>query len=158
MRKQILAVAVALILAGSASAQLRMVLNTPIYDEKADAKKEIQEALVKAKAQNKRLLLVFGANWCYDCHVLDYRFHESEIQPTVEKNFIVIHVDIGQGEKNVDLANKYHIPLNKGVPAIAVVDKSGALLYSQERGEFERARTLPVADIIAFLQQWAPNS
>lgn len=158
MRKYFFTVAVALLLAASATAQSRMVLNTPIYDDNADAKKEIKEALVKAKTEHKRLLLVFGANWCYDCHVLDYRFHQEEIQPTVEKSFIVIHVDIGQGEKNVDLANKYSVPLNKGVPAIAVVDKSGALLFSQQRGEFEKARSLPVRDILAFLQQWAPTS
>lgn len=158
MRKVIFSLAFAVLLACSAGAQLRMVLDTPVYDEKADAKKEIKEALVKANAEHKRLLLVFGANWCFDCHVLDYRFHQAEVRPALDKSFIVIHVDIGQGEKNVDLANKYGVPLNKGVPAIAVVEKSGALLFSQQHGEFENARNLPVQGIISFLQQWAPTS
>ncbi len=156
MRNVLLAIALALLVSAKASAQLNTVLDTPIYDENADAKKEIKEALIKAKAENKRLLLVFGGNWCFDCHVLDYRFHQAEIQPTVDRNFIVIHVDIGQGEKNVDLANKYKIPLNRGVPAVAVVDKSGGLLFSQQHGEFAPSRRLPVQDFIAFLQQWAP--
>jgi thioredoxin 1 len=153
MRKVAVCVVLALLLIGTATAQL---LSTPIYNENADAKQEIREALVKAKTQHKRLLLVFGANWCVDCHVLDYRFHQSEIQTTLNKNFLVIHVDIGRGEKNVDLANKYNIPLNRGVPAIAVVDKSGALLFSQQHGEFAPMHRLPESDIIAFLQQWAP--
>lgn len=155
MRKVTVFVILALLLVASAPAQL---LDTPVYDEKADAKKEIKEALVKANAEHKRLLLVFGANWCYDCHVLDFRFHQPEVRPALDKSFIVIHVDIGQGEKNVDLANKYGVPLNKGVPAIAVVEKSGSLLFSQQHGEFENARNLPVQGILSFLQQWAPSS
>lgn len=157
MRKLLVVFVFALLVGAQARAQLRIVPDTPIYDDDADAKKEIREALAKAKTQNKRLLLVFGANWCYDCHVLDYRFHQPEIEPMVDKNFIVIHVDIGQGEKNVDLANKYKIPLNRGVPAIAVVDQSGELLYSQQSGEFAPARRLPPQNFIAFLQQWAPR-
>ena len=96
MRNVLLAIVLALMVSAKAYAQLNTVLDTPIYDENADAKKEIKAALIKAKAENKRLLLVFGGNWCYDCHVLDYRFHQAEIQPTVDRNFIVIHVDIGQ--------------------------------------------------------------
>ena len=157
MRKFLVFLLFACVLPVSVPAQLGMVPNTPIYDDNADAKKEIREALIKAKTENKRLLLVFGANWCYDCHVLDYRFHQPEIEPTLDKGFLVIHVDIGEGEKNVDLANKYKIPLNRGVPAIAVVDKSGALLYSQQQGEFAPARRLPPQNFLAFLQQWAPR-
>jgi thioredoxin-related protein len=157
MRK-VLPVLVLFLLSCSAFAQLRMVLDTPIYDDNANAKQEIQDALAKAQHEHKRVLLVFGANWCYDCHVLDYRFHEPGIQPVVDKNYVVVHVDIGRGEKNVDLAQQYKIPLNRGVPAIAVIDKSGALLFSQQQGEFEKARSLPEQTIVSFLKTWAPAS
>ena len=155
MRTFLFTLGLTLLLAGTASAQL---LNNPIYNENADAKKEIKEALVKAKAEHKRLLLVFGADWCYDCHVLDYRFHQADIEPTLDKNFIVVHVDIGQGEKNVDLAERYNIPLNRGVPSIAVVSSTGAVLYSTQHGEISPTRKLPASDILAFLKQWAPKS
>src|SRR5437870_1951713 len=42
-----------------------------LYHDDADAKKEIEAALKSAVPTKKRILLVFGANWCYDCHVLD---------------------------------------------------------------------------------------
>jgi thioredoxin 1 len=145
---------VLIFLAAPAFAQL---LDTSIYPENADAKKEIGEALVKAKAEHKRLLLVFGADWCYDCHVLDYRFHQAGIEPVVDTNFIVIHVDIGRGEKNVDVAQKYKIPLDRGVPSIAVVSSSGEVLYSTQHGEISPTRRLPASDILAFLQKWAPK-
>src|SRR5579885_1085196 len=85
------------------------VMNTSIYPDDADAHKDMKAALAKAKAQNKSVQLEFGADWCYDCHVLDYRFHQPEIQPILDKYFIVVHVNIGRGETNVDIANKYQI-------------------------------------------------
>src|SRR5271167_3766820 len=57
-----------------------------LYPPAADAKKEIIEAIRAAETTHKRVLVVFGANWCYDCHVLEEAFHSPEISPTVEKS------------------------------------------------------------------------
>jgi len=129
-----------------------------LYPPSADAKKEIEDALRSAAPAHKRVLVVFGANWCFDCHVLDEYFHSPDIVPTLQKYFVVVHVDIGRGEKNTDLAKKYDVPLNRGIPAIAVLDSAGKLLFSQEQGEFEAARSLPAASILAFLNKWKPAS
>jgi thioredoxin-related protein len=153
--KQILALGFAFFVAISGFAQSRMVLNTPLYPEGVDAKKEIRAALVKAKAQNKRVLLVFGGDWCYDCHVLDYRFHDPDIQPVLDKNFVVVHVNIGRGETNVDLANKYQIPVDRGVPSIAVVSSAGTLIYSTQHGEISPTRRMAPSQIVALLENWA---
>ena len=132
--------------------------NKEIYPASADAGKEIDEALHSALPAHKRLLLVFGADWCYDCHVLDDAFHSPEIAPTIEKYFAVVHVDIGKEDKNLDLAKKYDVPLDRGVPAIAVLDSDGKLLFSQKHGEFEAARSMATDDILAFLNKWKPAS
>jgi thiol:disulfide interchange protein len=129
-----------------------------LYPASADAKNEINEALQTAVAGHKRILLVFGANWCYDCHALDEAFHSPEIAPTLEKSFVVVYVDIGRGNKNLDLAKKYDVPLDQGVPAIAVLDTDGKLLFSQKHGEFEAARSIATDEIIKFLNQWKPVS
>jgi hypothetical protein len=42
----------------------------PLYNKTADAKADIDAALALAKADGKRVLLDFGADWCPDCHVL----------------------------------------------------------------------------------------
>src|SRR3954469_3660648 len=41
-----------------------------IYDESADARKNIASALAKAKRENQRVLIQWGANWCGWCHML----------------------------------------------------------------------------------------
>jgi thioredoxin 1 len=141
----------------SAATRLRQPLeNKQIYPTDADANQEIAETLHTAAAAHKRVLLVFGGNWCFDCHVLDEAFHSPEIAPTLNRSFVVAHIDIGQMDKNLDVARKYDIPLERGVPAIAVLDSDGKLLFSQKRGEFEAARSMAPEDILAFLNKWKP--
>ena len=143
----------------SPAARLRPPLNNKeIYDSSADPAKQIAAALHSAGASHKRVLVVFGGNWCFDCHVLDEAFHSPEIAPTADKSFEIVHIDIGHMDKNLDVAKKYDVPLDRGVPAIAVLDSDGKLLFSQKRGEFEAARSLAPEDILAFLNKWKPLS
>jgi thioredoxin 1 len=143
----------------SPPARLRQPLvKKDLYPAGVDAAKEIAETVHSASATHRRVLVVFGGNWCFDCHVLDEAFHSPEIAPTLDKSFLVVHVDIGRMDKNLDVAKKYDVPLDRGVPALAVLDSDGKLLFSQKRGEFEAARSMAPEDILAFLSQWKPPS
>jgi thioredoxin 1 len=129
-----------------------------LYPADADAHAEIKEAEEKAANARKRLLLVFGANWCFDCHVLDLAFQRPEIAPILAANYEVVHVDLGPDEqKNADLVAQYAVPLNKGVPALAVADSDGKLIVSQKNGEFEDARGLTPDVLLEFLNKWKPQ-
>jgi len=127
-----------------------------IYAPGLDAHTEITQAVALASREHKRVLIVFGANWCYDCHVLDLAFHRPDVETVLQKNYEVVHVDVGEGNKNQDLMEQYQVPMNKGIPAIAVLDSDGKLLYSQKGGEFEKARALAPEDVLAFLNKWKP--
>jgi thiol:disulfide interchange protein len=131
---------------------------TDLYPAGADAKKEIEAALKNAASQKKRVMLVFGGNWCYDCHVLDRALHEGEAGEIVKKSFLLLHVDIGEADKNLDLVKKYKIPLEVGVPAVAILAGEGKLLYSSGEGEFEAARRMLKKDLVAFLRRWKPST
>lgn len=128
--------------------------NMQLYPANANATEEIRQAKLTAAKQHKRILLVFGANWCMDCHVLDNAFHQPRIGPLLNANFLVVHVDVGKYDKNLELAKQYHVDLEKGVPEIAVLNTSGGLLYSTS--EFEKARVLTEDDVIKFLNEWKP--
>jgi len=123
-----------------------------------NARDDIYNAVGRAKREHKNVLLVFGADWCYDCHVLDKAFRRSDVAAVLRPNYELVDVDIGEGNKNLDIASQYDVPLNRGVPAIAVLDSAGKLLYSQRSGEWERARALGPQDLLAFLNKWKPQS
>lgn len=132
--------------------------NKNIYVPGLNAHAEIAQALKLATQQHKRVLVVFGANWCYDCHVLDLAFHRPDVAALLKPNFEVVHVDVGQYDKNLDILQRYQVPASKGIPAIAVLGSDGKLLYSQQGGEFEKARVLGPEDVLAFLNKWKPGA
>jgi hypothetical protein len=130
-----------------------------IYPADADARAEIKEAEDRAVREKKRLLLVFGANWCFDCHVLDLAFQRPDLAPILAMNYELVHVDLGPDEhKNADLVQQYEIPLNKGIPALAVAESDGKLVVSQKNGEFEDARGLTPEALAEFLNKWRPQA
>jgi len=130
-----------------------------LYPADVDAHAEIKEAQQQAAKGQKRLLLVFGANWCFDCHVLDLAFQRPDLAPVLAANYQVVHVDLGPDEhKNADLVQQYEIPLNKGIPALAVAESDGKLVVSQKNGEFEDARGLTPEVLLEFLNKWKPQA
>jgi thiol:disulfide interchange protein len=125
-----------------------------IYSESADVRAEIQDALSTAASEHKRVILDFGGNWCGDCQVLDIYFHQPPNATLLNASFILVDIDIGHYDHNVDIADKYQVPLQRGVPALAVLDSNGRLLYSQKTGEFENMRHMDPASVTSFLEQW----
>ena len=135
-----------------------LAANRQIYPDPLQAKADLAAALKTASASHKRILLDFGGDWCGDCQVLDLYFHDAANRPILEANFVLVHVNIGHMDANQEIAEKYGVPLHKGVPALAVLDEKGALLYSQKTGEFEDMRNMESGAVTKFLLQWKPSS
>ena len=128
-----------------------------LYPADADAHAELKEAEAKAARGHKRVLLVFGANWCFDCHVLDLAFERPDLAPVLVANYEVVHVDLGVDEhKNADIVKQFDAVLNKGIPVVAVAESDGTLVVSQKNGEFEDARGLTPEVLLEFLNAWKP--
>lgn len=127
-----------------------------IYPPAAQAREDLAAALKSAATSHKRILLDFGADWCGDCHVLDMYFHNDQNRPILDANFLLVHVNVGEYDANLDLAKKYDIPLQRGVPAVAVLSDSGKLLYSQKQGEFAPMHRMNASAVTRFLVQWKP--
>ncbi len=125
-----------------------------IYPDGAEAKADIAAALTQAAREKKRVLLDFGGNWCGDCQVLQIYFHDAANRSLLANNYVLVPVNIGQYDKNLDIAAHYGVPVDKGVPALAVLDAAGKVIYSQRNHEFSAMRTMDSASVTAFLLQW----
>jgi thiol:disulfide interchange protein len=128
-----------------------------IYPDPSQAKADLAAALKTAASTHKRILLDFGGNWCPDCQVLDIYLHNPANLHILEANYVLVHVNIGHMDENLDIAERYQIPLEKGVPALAVLSETGRLLYSQKSGQFESMRRIEVSAVTSFLVQWRPE-
>ena len=125
-----------------------------VYPEVSQAQSDVQTALVEARQTHKRVILDFGGDWCPDCQVLNLYFGQSPNRELVDKYFVRVNVNIGHEDANLELAHKYGVPV-QGVPALAVLDDHGKLLYAQNK-EFASMRHMQPSDLTQFLNKWKP--
>jgi protein disulfide-isomerase len=64
---------------------------------------------------------------------------------------------VGRFNKNQDIGEKYHVPLRHGIPALAVLDSGGNLLYAMDQGQFSNARSMSYESIRDFFVKWEPK-
>jgi thiol:disulfide interchange protein len=126
-----------------------------IYSETADPKAAIAAGLRQAKLEHKRVILDFGGDWCGDCQVLDFYFHQPANFAILQKNFVLVHVFIRETmDNNIELAGKYGVPIAKGVPALAILDANGNVIYAQKTGQFNSMRNMDPGSVNEFLNRW----
>jgi len=113
---------------------------TKIYDEQADAKAQIAQALAKAKKDNRRVLVQWGGNWCGWCRLLHGLYKsDKEIARKLLYEYEVVYVDAGKpAGKNIELAESYGADLKKhGFPYLTILDATGKAIANQETSSLE---------------------
>lgn len=126
----------------------------PIYDPQADVKALTDAALRTAKAENRRVLLMFGANWCPWCHKLHALFREdAQVSACLKKHYVLVMVDVGETREkllNRELVNRFGIR-DYGVPSLVVLDADGRTLCTQSTGVLEKGGAHDPDKVLQFL-------
>ena len=112
------------------------------YNEAADARADIRQALAQGGKTATPVLVIFGANWCGDCRMLDTAMKTGKSAPLIRQEFRVVKVDVGKFDRNVDVAEAYGVPLKKGIPAAVVLSPEGKVLHATRSGELADARKM----------------
>ncbi|MCX5127865.1 co-chaperone YbbN [Streptomyces sp. NBC_00347] len=124
------------------------------YDPEADAGADLAAALAAAKQDGRPVLIDFGADWCVDCRVLGVRFRQAGPAALLAK-YHVVKVDVGEFDRNLDVAERYVDLGTSGIPALAVLDPaSGDIKVATNQGEFSSARSMSAAQVEEFLKRW----
>ena len=102
------------------------------YDESADAMAEVDAALASAALEDKRVLLVMGANWCHDSRALAGWLETPRFAALVEEHYVPVYVDAGvpQGSrpKNLEIAHRFGVEELPGTPNLFVIMPDGRLV------------------------------
>jgi len=126
------------------------------YNETADAHADLALALSRAAATHKYVLLDFGGNWCPDCRITAGVLEMKEVQPWVERNFIVVPVDVGRMKKNLDIAQTYGLDIH-AVPTIVILDGAGKMINGGNPTALKDARGMTPQAIVDTLNGWIQN-
>jgi len=119
------------------AAQPQQPAPPPLYNPSADAKAQIAAALKSAKEDGIRVLVTWGANDNDLSKAFAAARRNRDLAMFFADEYKVVNVDVGNLDKNLDLAQAYGVTLTAGsLPALAVLDADGNVLARTTGGAF----------------------
>lgn len=109
----------------------------------------------RAADAGKRVAVIFGAGWCADSSALDAALGHELVRPMVEPAFEVVKVDVGNRDKNLDLAGELGLDPRRGIPTLAILEPDGTVVAALTDGELASARGLSPLEIATLFHRLA---
>ncbi len=125
------------------------------YDKEADAELDINQTLLAAKEEEKLGLLIFGANWCHDSRALAAHFEKPRFQSLLRSHYKMTYVDVGQKNRNIDLARKFGVDDIVGTPTVFVTNPNGDVLNSDTAPTWRNAASRDENSVFEYFREFA---
>ena len=138
-----------------------------VYNEDVNPIEQIDQALVKAKAEGKFVICQVGGNWCSWClRFADFITNDTIISNVIDQNFVFIHVNYNprksEGEEKALLAKKMMERLNNparfGFPVLVVLDEDGKVIHIQDTSFLEEGKGYNQEKVLRFFKNWTPKA
>lgn len=138
----------------AASIKVEPVYSVKVYDPSRDPAKDLLAAIAQARADNKKILMQVGGDWCGWCKRLQTFFHEKpELAKTLHSGFLILKVNYDPQNENEKFLSRY--PEIEAFPHLFVLGSTGKLLKSQDAAIFEEKRSYNEKRLLAFLMEWS---
>jgi thiol:disulfide interchange protein len=112
-------------------------------NHKTPTVQSIDQARAEARLDHKVLMVEFEADWCSDCRVLSRSLQERGIRDYLARHVEALHVDVGQFNRNLDIARYLGVVVYLGIPA--------AVFFLPE--QVPASRKVGNAQILAYIHQ-----
>lgn len=126
-----------------------------VYNPRADAKADLKNAIAKAKAENKHVLIQVGGNWCSWC----IKFHkmattDAKVDSIIKADYVYLLLNYSPDCKNYDVLKTLQNPQRFGFPVFVILDGNGNLLHTQDSGLLELDKGYDPKKVFTFLKGW----
>ena len=97
-------------------------------DKTLVAQDAVDETLAASAASGKHAMIVLGANWCHDSRALAGWFETPRFEALLNEHYEVAYIDVGQKDRNIDVAQRFGLESIVGTPTVLVVNADGVVL------------------------------
>ena len=138
-----------------------------VYNEDINPIEQIDQAIVKAKAEGKHVVCQVGGNWCIWClRFADFITKDTSISQFIDENFVYIHVNYNpkksEGEAKAQQAEALMKRLNNcgrfGFPVFVVLDHEGNVIHIQDSSFLEEGEGYDKEKVMRFFKNWTPDA
>lgn len=125
------------------------------YNPESNAKIDIQNAINKAKAENKHVFIQIGGNWCSWCLMLHKFYTEDpQIDSLMNADYVKVMLNYSKENKNLDILADLGFPQRFGFPVLVILDENGKELHIQNTAYLEEGKGYNKKKFIEFLHLW----
>lgn len=129
-----------------------------LYNPNADAARDIEAAIKKAKAEHKYVLLQGGGNWCSWC-IEFARFAKADhtVDSVINASFVWYHLNYSKENENKAIFAKYGYAQRFGFPVFIILNEKGERIHTQNSEYLEDGKkSYNSGKVQAFLEMWSP--
>ncbi|HSJ78863.1 MAG TPA: thioredoxin family protein [Erythrobacter sp.] len=124
-----------------------------------DAMGDVDAALARAAAADRRVLLVMGANWCHDSRALAGWLETPRFAALVAERYELVFVNVGLPQSgdghNLHVAGRFGLEGFPGTPALLVLTAEGQLVNADTAQSWRNAASRSEDAIFAELTELA---
>ncbi|WP_421132404.1 thioredoxin family protein [Alteromonas sp. A079] len=100
---------------------------------------------------NKRLLVVLGAQWCHDSRGLAAQFSSEPMQEIIQNDYEVKFIDVGLLEDRRAITTQFNYPTYYATPTVMVIDpQTNTLLNADSMDKWAFADSVPPEDYVDY--------
>ena len=130
------------------------ILEKPLPLPYNGALPEVKDLLsfIQQSRQGHQSIIIFGANWCPDCRILEATMKLPTVERYLDKYFSVLHVDVGDYDINMQLLEVAGVKKEEGIPRIVIFGKGSEPLNIGVTDKMRTARNAKLQDIFNYFQ------
>jgi thioredoxin-related protein len=130
-----------------------------LYNPAASAEKDIASAILKAKKENKFVLIQAGGNWCSWCiEFARFAKEDNKIDSVIKASFVWYHLNWSKENENKKMFSKLGYPQRFGFPTFIVLNEKGERVHTQNSEYLENGKkSYDQQKVQSFLEMWSPR-
>lgn len=126
--------------------------NKYLYKPHADAKKQLNDALIAAQKNHRHVLVVVGGDWSYWSRLM---WAYTIKNHSWNKNYQLVYINFSPANKNESILTELKVPKDSGYPILVVLDETGKNLITTDTDNIKADQTAYDEELLtAFMEKW----